>query len=391
MKDPVSLLKNLDLFQELPDEDVHLVFKACHEAVFEPGTIVFEEGVVPDRFYVLVEGRVEVWKDWGREGQDILAVKEPGSSFGEMGLIDDLPRSATIRVTERAKVLFLNKEDFRRLIHEKSSIALVLMRSVSKMVRQSNEAFIDGLRLKNAQLEKAYEDLKKAQKELLQRERLSTLGKFASMIIHDLRNPIGILKGYAEMTLLHSGEKEKTETYVRKVIAEADRLARLAGELLDYSRGEIRLNWAPVRLAELFYRLAEGISPHLKARNIQIVQDCRIPEPVLMDQDRMQRVLANLIDNARKALGRGGTITLRATAQEDLAYLEVEDTGEGMSAEVKEKMFDPFFSQSPQGGTGLGMLVVSNVVEAHDGVIEVWSEPGRGTRIRIILPHKQSE
>lgn len=379
-------LKNLELFKDLASDDLEKIVAECHECSFLPGEIIFRENEPSDRFYIILEGQVEVWKDFETPFQDILAVKGEGASFGEMGLIDELPRSATIRTVTHTKGLYQDKESFTRIIRENSSIAMFIMKSVSKMVRQSNETFIYGLRQKNLKLEKAYDDLKKAQQELLRNDRLSTLGKFSSMIIHDIRNPISILKGYAEMTLINSDQKEKVEAYAQKVMAEADRLNRLAQELLDYSRGDIRLNLAPVHPREFLERLRDNYLPILRSRKVEVVIDCTMEDPVVIDLDRMLRVFGNLVDNARKAMFKGGTLTLKCSHEGDVAVFAVIDSGEGMTKEVKERIFDPFYSSSSQGGTGLGMLVVLNIIEAHKGQLEVDSELGKGTAVRVTLP-----
>ncbi|OHD13371.1 MAG: hypothetical protein A2Z96_02450 [Spirochaetes bacterium GWB1_48_6] len=379
-------LKNLDLFKDLEEADLEKIIHECHECSFQPGEVIFRENEPSERFYIILEGQVEVWKDFETPFQDILAVKGEGASFGEMGLIDELPRSATIRAVTPTKGLYQDKESFTRIIKENTSIAIFIMKSVSKMVRQSNETFIFGLRQKNLKLEKAYEDLKKAQQELLRNDRLSTLGKFSSMIIHDLRNPISILRGYAEMIQLNSTQTERVESYASKVIGEADRLNRLAQELLDYSRGDIRLNIAPIQPREFFTRLQESYEKGLKARKIETKFEIEMEEAILLDQDRMMRVFGNLVDNARKAMYKGGTLTLKAYMEGSHAALVIVDTGEGMTKDVKDRMFDPFYSSSSQGGTGLGMLVVHNIIEAHKGHLEVDSEPGRGTAIKITLP-----
>jgi len=104
------------------------------------------------------------------------------------------------------------------------------------------------------------------------------------------------------------------------------------------------------------------------------------------DEERMGRVLFNLSDNARKAMGSSGRFTIIVGREgDDLVFL-IEDNGEGMSEEVLEHIFEPFYSRSPQGGTGLGMLIAQSIVKAHKGTLRVDSTPGSGTRIHINLP-----
>lgn len=384
--------QGLELFRDLPPDDLGKFLAECREESFPPQTLVFREGDAPDRFYILLEGQVEIWKDFGTPYADILAVRGPGACFGEMSLIDELPRSATVLTTTTVRLVSLEKPFFRRVIEQNPPVALMIMKTVSQMVRVSNEAFQYGLRQKNQMLEKAYEDLKRAQDDLIRAERLSTLGKFASMIIHDLRNPLSIVKGYAEILSISAHNPERTAVMAAKLLAEAERLNRLVGELLDYSRGSIRLNLGPVRLTELFQKLKDQFEDSLASRKILMEFANSVDEPLLLDMDRIHRVFSNLIDNGKKAMRQGGVLRFGARIDGDWVVVSVSDTGEGMDEETRTRLFEPFFSASSSGGTGLGMLVVSNVIEAHQGSIHVESTLGSGTSIYLHLPlHMRSQ
>ncbi len=384
--DYLKHFQNLELFRDLPVEDLKKILDQCREEHFNPGFVIFREGDAPDKFYIVLEGEVEIWKDYDSTYADILAIRGAGASFGEMSLIDELPRSATVKTVSSVHVLYLDRLPFRKIILENPQVALFIMKTVSKMVRVSNETFQYGLRQKNIKLEQAYEDLKKAQSELIRSERLSTLGKFASMLIHDLRNPISIIRGYAEMLSVALPESERLQSMVKKLLAEIDRLNRMVGELLDYSRGNIRLDLGVVFLDQLFNKIVENNRSLARGNDISYVIDNQVYEPVLADHDRLLRALSNLVDNARKAMRNGGTLTIRSRLTDDSVLIDVQDTGEGMSEDVKAKLFEPFFSASKAGGTGLGLLVVANVIEAHQGSIQVESTPGLGTTFHLHFP-----
>jgi signal transduction histidine kinase len=376
----------LDLFRDLPEDDLGKFLAECREEDFEPGTLIFREGDAPDRFYILLLGQVEIWKDYDTPYADVLAVRGPGACFGEMSLIDELPRSATVKTVTPVRLVSLAKPHFRQVIEQNPSVALLIMKTVSHLVRVSNDAFQYGLRQKNLMLEKAYLDLKRAQDDLIRSERLSTLGKFASLIIHDLRNPLSIVRGYAEILTVSAPTPERTSVMAGKLLAEAERLNRMVGELLDYSRGSIRLNLGPVLLGDLFQKLHEEFDDSLSVRQIRFEVSNGVDEPLLLDLDRIRRVFTNLIENARKAMRQGGVLRVSSRQEGDKVLVTVEDNGEGMDAETRARLFEPFFSASGAGGTGLGLLVVSNVVEAHQGTIHIESEKGRGTTITLTLP-----
>jgi signal transduction histidine kinase len=386
MDDLFAVLKKVYFFQGLADKEVEKLQRVCHRISFPAGELIFKEGSEADRFYILLKGTVEVWKNYDLPERDLLALHTSGHLFGEMALVDELPRSATVICREPCRLLYINRSDFHRTILQDSHIAVSILRALSDMVRKSNEYFVGNLRERNLELERANEALREAQEELLVKDRLSTLGKFSSLILHDIRNPLSVLRSLAEMILLHSAERGKVERNARKIITEADRVNQIASELLDYSRGEIRLNMSVVNLHELFKQLEETVAEKFRSRGIVIRFDIQMTEPVILDGQRMFRVFLNLADNARKAMPEGGTFTVRAVKSDQTLNVEFSDTGVGMPPEVQRRIFEPFFSYSNQGGTGLGMSIVKSVVEAHHGTLGVTSTPNEGTTFRMTLP-----
>ena len=386
MTDPHGALRKLTFFKGLCEEDLGKIACQCREESFAPGDAIFTEGDPADKLYIILEGTVEVWKDYAAAQRDLLALHGPGHLFGEMALIDDLPRSATVIARDPVRALSIGRGDFHRIISENSSVALSMMRSVSAMVRTSNESFVETLRRRNTELVKANRELKQAQAKLLRAERLSVLGKFSSLILHDIRNPISILRGFAEMVLLSPADREIVKRNIGRIIEEADRLNRIASELLDFSRGEISLTLSIVDLRDLVKKVVDTMAERFSSRGITIQADVRFPGPVILDNDRMLRVLLNLADNSRKAMPRGGTFTLAVSREDKQLLIEVTDTGEGMDEEVQKTLFEPFVTHSKEGGTGLGMVIVKNIVEAHDGSLSYKSAKGQGTSFRISLP-----
>ena len=386
MKDLFAFLKKVYFFQDLPDGQIKKIQQVCHQIEYQPGQIIFDEGSQADRFYIVADGAVEVWKDYRLPEKDLLAVHERGHLFGEMALIDELPRSATVLAKESTRLFYIDRDDFHRIIQNNSEIAISILKSVSDMVRSSNEYFVESLRERARELEKTNQALQEAQEELLRKDRLSTLGKFSSLILHDIRNPLSILRSMAEMIILNSNESAKVERNAKRIITEADRLNQIASELLDYSRGDIRLNMAIVNLESFFNRILDAVEEKLQARDIKVVTEIKVSQPVIMDEQRMFRVFYNLADNARKAMPQGGTFTIRAFKADQTLKVEVSDTGVGMDPSIQRKIFDPFFSYSDEGGTGLGMSIVKSVIEAHNGTLFVTSKPKGGTTFRVTLP-----
>jgi signal transduction histidine kinase len=389
MTDHFEFLRNVYFFRDLKDHEIQRISELCEETEFRPGDIIVQEGTPGDKFFIVLSGQVEVWQSYDKGTGDLLAVHGPGHLFGEMALVDEEPRSASVVARTAGHMLYLTREQFHDVLTESPSVALSVTRSLSAMVRKSNQSYVERLRSRNRQLEEAYRNLQEAQEELLRAERLSNLGKFSSMILHDIRNPLSILRGYGELIQVRPENEELVAKYAQNIVREADRLNDLASELLDYSRGEIRLDVSVVSLSSLLKDLEERVRERLRSKGIMLEMHNEVEELVLLDHNRLLRVLANLVDNARKAMPRGGKIAVEVShGSTGWFRLKVADTGEGMKKEVLERIFEPFYSSSREAGTGLGMVIVKQIVEAHEGSIVVESEPRKGTTVLITLPLK---
>lgn len=388
--DHFEFLKNVFFFKNLSNEEIKLVLSVCHEESFQPGDILFTEGSLADRFYIVLAGQVEVWKNHKDPKPDLLGIHGPGHFFGEMALVDELPRSATVVAKATTTVLFLYRNDFHELIRTHSSIALSVMMSMSFLVRSSNEAFVEDLRRRNDELEAAYTELEEIQADRLRNERLSTLGKFSSMILHDIRNPISIIKGQTQLMLLNLQDENRLRRSIKAIVAETAKLERMAAEFLDYSRGEIRLDFSIVHPGSLMSKVDETVRQRLESEGIALDLQCDSSEPALIDEDRILRAILNITDNARKALAEVSKkhLSIHATDEAGQLVIKVKDSGTGMRPDILARIYEPFYLASGHGGTGLGLLIVKNIIEAHGGTMSVESIEGKGSTFTVRIPKR---
>ena len=383
----IKSLRRIDTFAELSESDLIALASICMPTQYPARSVIAREGLDAESLFALISGTVGIWIDYDTEKADLLAIREAPCLVGEMSVADDLPRSATIVAGSPVDGYSIEANYFRKLLTERGSIALSLMKGISRIVRSSNDTFISELRKRNKELMKTNKELREVHRQLIRQERLSNLGKFSSMIIHDLRNPLSVIKGYADLLELKLDGKSYTlHKYASQIRRETSRLTALTGELLDYSRGEIRLMYSSVTIAGLFAQLKGTIETKLAAKDLKLTWDNQFKSIVLLDSNRITRILINLIDNAQKVCGNKGEIEVSAKGTEKELILCVKDNGVGMDDNTMQHVFEPFYSTSDRGGTGLGMHIVKTVVEAHKGVIDITSEVGVGTQVSIRLP-----
>lgn len=390
MPSVVENLATIEIFASLSEEDRFALSGICVPTKFLLGEIIAREGLDAAELFAFIKGKVGIWVDYGTAKADLLAVTEAPCLVGEMSVADELPRSATIIARTDISGYTIDANAFRHILLERGSIALSLMKGISRLVRSSNDSFVSELRNRNKELLMANKELKQAQKQLVRQERLSSLGKFSSMIIHDLRNPLSVIKGYADMMELKLESSDSVPNELKRYIAqirrETGRLTGLTNEWMDYSRGEIRLVHSPIQPRDLFEQLKENVEAALNAKDITVTWNLGYNETILIDVDRILRVLINLVDNARKATARNGNVKISIFQKKETLCIQIHDDGIGMDAETQAHVFDPFYSKSDKGGIGLGMHIVKTIVNAHDGSIRLDSEIGKGTEVSIHLP-----
>lgn len=224
--------------------------------------------------------------------------------------------------------------------------------------------------------------------EALERSRRhAALGRMAAGIAHEIRNPLGTLRGFAQYFAKLGGKDSQAEEYSELMVGEVDRLNRIISALLQFARPR-EPEPAEVDLGDLIRRTARLLQDDLEARDLSFQLDP--PTQTILftaDADLLTQVLINLLQNAQAATEPGGEIRFGASGQETDIRFWVADTGKGMTSEEQLRMFDPFFT-TRKTGTGLGLAMVHQIVEQHEGRINVESAPDKGTRVEIILPRE---
>ena len=244
-----------------------------------------------------------------------------------------------------------------------------------------DEEFIEALSVHAAL---AVENAQLAQ-QMVQSERLSAVGRMASSIIHDIKNPMGTLRVYAQVIKRKSRGKE-TARLADEMIKQVDRFVTMTQEILDFSRGISSMNVQSVNFSELMATVLTFIEKDLAKHKVKLKENLQFEKFIKVDQEKLARAFYNIVGNAIDAMPKGGTLTVNSFQQNNNLVLEFVDTGTGIPEEIRNKIFQPFVTHGKKHGTGLGMAIVKKIVDDHKGTIEVGSARGKGTTIRILLP-----
>jgi signal transduction histidine kinase len=241
-------------------------------------------------------------------------------------------------------------------------------------------------------LSEANRNLKQAQDEARRAERLAALGQLSAGLAHEIRNPLGVIKGSAEiLNQKVAGSDPLSQELAGYIYTEVNRVSALVGRFLDFARPS-RLQLHAEDVTTVMDNSLKAVSQQGATARVNVLRDYApaLP-PVLIDREMCEQAFTNLVLNACEAMGdEGGDLHIRihadgASASAQEVVVEIEDTGPGISPELKEQIFNPFVT-TKKSGVGLGLAIVSKIVDAHRGSLHVTSESGHGACFRVALP-----
>jgi len=235
-------------------------------------------------------------------------------------------------------------------------------------------------------------ELQEAQEQLIQSEKLASIGQLAAGVAHELNNPISVMLGFSQAILRKLPEDDPLRKPLATIEREGLRCKGIIQNLLDFARRS-KPSLQPTNVNEVLEAACALIEHQISLDNVVVTKgyDPHLPQ-VLADANQLQQVFVNIIINARDAMPRGGTLRLITRSLGDEVHIIFSDTGIGIPPENIKRIFDPFFTTKEVGqGTGLGLSVSYGIVEQHGGTIEVKSEVGVGTTFIVKLPVMQGK
>ncbi|MBN2193679.1 MAG: GAF domain-containing sensor histidine kinase [Polyangiaceae bacterium] len=221
-------------------------------------------------------------------------------------------------------------------------------------------------------------------------ERLMTIGRLLSQVIHDFKTPMTVISGYVQL-MQDADDRERRTAYAEEVLRQFDVLTSMQREVLEFARGERTIFVRRTYLKKFFADVRHTLELELVGKPIELVMDIDAKAVGRFDEQRMARALQNLSRNAIEAMtDGGGRLTVRAGREGDEIVMSVSDTGRGIPKEIEGRLFQSFVSAGKKGGTGLGLAIVKKIVDEHGGTVTVHSS-SRGATFEIRLPQPSVE
>ena len=339
------------------------------------GTILCHENAIEDTFYLILEGDVEVTKVINNSETRLLKKLSAGDFFGEMALIHNAPRAATVRTITPFIGLEIHKEAFERVLKNSSSVSLAMVREISQRLRENDELAIDDLRMRASELAEAYQKL--AEQDVARRD-------FLTNISHQLRTPLTAASGYLQMLQKGAFAPEKTAEAMETISRNIQQITGLVNDILFVQEMDLILDqFTSVNLVELARHVANHQAERAKSKKIDVFvkPDLFLPS-VMGDAQSLERAFTALLDNAIKFSPDGGKVEVRLRRKGHQVAVDIIDQGIGIDPALLPHIFERFYHLDRYAGQlyeglGLGLSIAKQVIEQHKGHLDVISTPGK--------------
>ena len=370
-------------FPGIKPEEVQELIANSRIQTYPPETVVCREDAIENVFYMILEGNFEVTKTINNSDVRLLKSLTAGDFFGEMALIHNAPRAATVKSKTNVIVLEIDKEGFNRVLKRSPSVAMAMVHEISRRLRQNDQMAIEDLRLRASELADAYQKL--AEQDLVRRE-------FLSNVAHELRTPLMVAGGYLHAIQKGMFSGQQLATTIETVVRNVDQITTLVNDLLFLQEIELVFpEFQAVDIVEVVNSVVSKNGEKAKARRVTLkVKGDRSVSKVRGDAQSLERAITALVDNAIKFSPPNSDVEIRLGEQEDRVRVSVEDRGIGIASEVRPRIFDRFFHLDRNEdqlfrGLGIGLSIARQVIQQHQGMLDVESETGKGSKFTLSL------
>ncbi|MBL8100177.1 MAG: cyclic nucleotide-binding domain-containing protein [Anaerolineales bacterium] len=366
-----------------PDEVQEIIINSQIKS-YPADTVLCKEDAVEHTFYMILEGDFEVTKLINKTEKRLLKTLSAGDFFGEMALIHNAPRAATVKSLNSAVVLELDKTGFDRVLKRSPSVAMAMVDEISNRLRQNDALAIEDLRLRASELAAAYQKL--AEQDLARRE-------FLTNIAHELRTPLMVASGYLHALKKGMLSGEQLEATVETISRNVDQIVNLTNDILFLQEMDLVLpDFQAVDMKNVIENVLHKYEGKAKARNVSLKTKGNMNvSSVQGDAPSLERAVTALIDNAIKFSPPNGAVEIRLAEDASHVKVIVQDNGIGIAPEIRPRIFDRFFhtekldDEELYSGLGIGLSITRQVIQQHRGNIEVESEIGKGSTFTISL------
>jgi len=427
LENTLEILKQVEIFAHVPASVMEEIAKQIHVSAHQPEEAIINKGDKGNSMYIIFSGKVKV-----HDKEFVVATMQNGNFFGEFSLLDDEPRSLSVTAVVPTVTGTIGQKEFFTLQSKHPEVTRDIIRAMLKRLRGQNQKIItdlkqrqseleqlvaertSDLRNKNDELEQTLSQLQRTQQQLVQQEKLASLGQLTAGIAHEIQNPLNFVNNFSFLSkdlmkeLSESKDDEDRKEILEMLsdnITKIEHHGRRAGDIVksmlqhsqpgSRTKQLVNINKICQDCSEIsYYSFKESSSLFECTITRNFGKD--IPQVEVIAQD-FSKVMLNVLNNAFYAVREKSQklkenytceVTITTAIENKNVVITVRDNGTGIPAMNIQKVFEPFFTTKPTGfgNTGLGMSITNDIVKAHGGEISVESVENEFTQFVITLP-----
>jgi len=429
MTDPklIAILRKVDMFHDAPQMVLEELAPLVTFHEYKQNQLIIRKGDDGDSLYIIASGRVRV-----HDEEQVVASMEAGNFFGEISFLDAAPRSMSVSADTQSVLYRISRNDFYKVFKNQPEVTQIIVSTLTQRLRNQNEKVINDLRmreaelsklvevrtqelvLKNDALSKALTDLKATQEQLIQQEKLASLGQLTAGIAHEIKNPLNFVNNFAKLSFelvdeiifaTNTEERDEIGKYLRqnleKIYAHGSRADNIVKGMLEHTRSFNVITKYPIDINKMCDQVMQ-MSLEM-ARTKWPGFDCKLsftPDPELkrveVSASDFSKLLGNMYNNSLYAIHDKmkmqtedyiPMLNVTTNLSNGRLLISIKDNGIGIPADIKGLIFNPFYTTKPAGdGAGLGLSISHDIIMAHGGTIVCETEEGTGTVFLISVP-----
>lgn len=429
MIDPklILILRKVDMFQDAPQEVLEELAPLVTYHEYKENQLIIRKGDEGNSLFIVASGRVRI-----HDEEQVVAKMESGNFFGEISFLDTAPRSMSVSADSDSVLYRISRDDFYLVFKNQPEVTSIIVSTLTKRLRNQNENVIRDLRMREAQLSKLVDertqqlvlkndalskamiDLKATQEQLVQQEKLASLGQLTAGIAHEIKNPLNFVNNFAKLSfelvdeIIEASDKEEREAvgkYLRqnleKIYAHGSRADSIVKGMLEHTRTVNAVSKYPIDINKMCEQVMKQSLETATKRWPDF--NCELSDNYDSNVQRVEvsasdfsKLLDNLFNNAfytvREKTIQGipdyiPKINVTTSLSTGRLLIAVKDNGMGIPAEIKGSIFNPFFTTKPAGvGAGLGLSISHDIVMAHAGTIICETDENTGSVFVVSIP-----
>ncbi len=374
-------------FPEVDTDTLADIAPLARVETYPTDTVLCYEGDIGDKFYLISEGEIEILKKFTDTEERVMRTSRAGEYFGEMALLDDAPRTATVKTTKPTVMLELDRETFESALQKNPRITTMLVKTIINRMRANDARALAELAQQKQELEIAYDELQ------WQEQRRN---EFLNTLAHELRTPLTTTSGYLQLLRAGLLAGDQFDMAIDKIDSSFKKVISLINDLLFVQR-QMLVEFAleDVDLLEVLSGVYEELQPKARDKNKSINMLANTPVPIIQaDPAGLTRAFKHLLDNAIKFSPDSDEVVVEVALKSNLVTVSFIDYGVGIPQDFMPRLFVEFERIETAGGhlfdgAGLGLPIVKQIIERHGGEIDVKSKVGEGSTFTVKLPLEQ--